>query len=213
MGVTVNVETQRRVVIWKSQDESHDERVNMKSAEVVELEKQHAAHERRFGPLGGAAPGDDTDGLPQVLAKAEEWQRADPRMSDAEAFRRAALDPAVQAEYARERGGAQVAPPAAVGLAKAEKVAEQLRRDRPALTSAEAFRQAAATPAIRDAYASERAQLAGPLVKADRANERDEAALERRVAELEAENVPWRAAWSQALSEAGLGGGARAAAA
>jgi hypothetical protein len=121
----------------------------------VQLQKKVEEHERRFGPLGGAAPSAVADGLPQALTKADELQEAHPNMSSAEAFRRIMRDPAVAAQYEKERGRAQGAAPAVVGLSKCEAVAEGLCKSDPRMSAAEGFRQAMGTPAIRDAYARE----------------------------------------------------------
>jgi hypothetical protein len=179
----------------------------------AELQKMAEAHERRFGPLGGAAPGDDTDGLPQALSKAEELQKSDPNMSGAEAMRRAMRDPAILAQYEKERGRAQVAPPAVVGLVKCEAVAEAIQK-REGVSSAEAMRRAMKDPAIRDSYAREtgHAERVGTLAKSEKARALDEEAVGKRAEQLELGGMTWRSAWAQAITEAGFGGGSAAAA-
>jgi hypothetical protein len=60
-----------------------------------------------FGEVGrGGQPPRSSAGLPEILSKAEELQKADSSLSSAEAMRRAAKDPAIQAAYARERDAA-----------------------------------------------------------------------------------------------------------
>lgn len=66
-----------------------------------QLEK---AASKLFGEYGrGGQPPASSNGMPDILAKAEELEKADPNLSSADAFRRAAQDPTVQAQYARER--------------------------------------------------------------------------------------------------------------
>jgi len=219
----------RRVTLWKrdgvdmdrypsadtradSHSHTNPDGRNTMSA-VVDLEKKAARHEARFGPLGKSTP-PSVSGLPQALTKAEELQKADSNLSSAEAFRRTMKDPAIAAQYERERGGAQGAAPSAVGLAKAERVAEELQKSDPAMSSAEAFRQAMRTPAIRDAYDRETgfSERVRTIAKTEKVKALDEASVERRAEQLEGEGLPWRVAWSQAITESGHGGGARAAA-
>jgi hypothetical protein len=215
----------RRVTLWKRDGvdmdrypkadngsaDSHKnstERTNAMS--VVELEKKAARHEARFGPLG-AAKAPSASGLPAALAKAEEIKKSETGISAAEAFRQALRDPAIRDAYERECGGAQDVTPTAVGLAKAERVAEELRKDDPALTSAESFRRAMRTPEVKARYAEETGYV-GPeaVAKAEEARALDGAAVEARAAELQAQGLPWRAAWSQAIKESGHGAGAAA---
>jgi hypothetical protein len=58
-------------------------------------------------------------------------------------------------------GAAQGAEPAVSGLVKAEEVAQSLQKSDPRMSSAEAFRQAMRTPAVRDSYAREHGPAAG----------------------------------------------------
>lgn len=228
-GVEVLPDGTRRVTLWKRDGidpdryataddkpaDSHKNSIERNAMRSVELEKKAERHEELYGPLGGAAPGDDTDGLPQALSKAEELQKSDPNMSNAEAFRRALLDPAIRARYEQEFGPVtQLAKGESAALSRAQGLAQSLQKSDPRMSSAEAFRQAMRTPAIRDAYDREtgHAERVGMLAKSEEARALDEDAVSQRAEQLERGGMSWRAAWAQAITESGHGGGARAAA-
>jgi hypothetical protein len=59
--------------------------------------------EAEYGRSGGRPAAPSAPGLPEAMQKAEELQKSDPNMSSAEAFRRAMRDPAVAAQYEKER--------------------------------------------------------------------------------------------------------------
>lgn len=61
--------------------------------------------EAEYGRSGDRPPAPSAPGLPEAMKKAEELQKSDPNMSSAEAFRRAMRDPAVAAQYEKERAG------------------------------------------------------------------------------------------------------------
>lgn len=61
--------------------------------------------EAEYGRSGGRPAAPSAPGLPEAMQKAEELQKSDPNMSSAEAFRRAMRDPAVAAQYEKERAG------------------------------------------------------------------------------------------------------------
>lgn len=61
--------------------------------------------EAEYGRSGERAKAPAAPGLPEAMKKAEELQKSDPSMSSAEAFRQAMRDPAVAAEYQKERAG------------------------------------------------------------------------------------------------------------
>jgi hypothetical protein len=61
--------------------------------------------EAEYGRSGQRVASPSGPGLPEALSKAEELQKSDPNMSSAEAFRRAMRDPAVAAQYEKERAG------------------------------------------------------------------------------------------------------------
>jgi hypothetical protein len=178
----------------------------------IQLQKMAEEHERRFGPLGAATANGRIGGESAMLSKCDEIQKSDPSMSSAEAMRRAMKDPTIRASYEREFDRAQGAAPAVVGLAKAEAVAQAIQK-REGVSSAEAFRQALQTPAVRASYERETGYVGpGVFAKAEADRGLDEQAVEKRAEQLEREGQPWREAWAQAIREAGFGGGARAAA-
>jgi hypothetical protein len=207
----------RHVVLWKAQGctpaDSHKNSIERNAMRSVELEKKAERHEELYGPLGGAAPAGDT-GLPQALRKAEELQKSDPDMSSAEAFRRTMRDPAVAAQYEREFGSVTpLAKDESAGLVKATALARTIEQ-RDGVSSAEAMRRAMRDPTVAAEYAREtgHTEHVERLAKTEKARDLDEAAVGARAAELEREGKPWREAWGQAITEAGYGGGARAAA-
>lgn len=82
----------------------------MEKSEFEEFQREQAALNAQlakadtFGERGHGGPiPPESGGVSSVLAKAEELEKADPSLSPADAFRRAAKDPAVQSQYARER--------------------------------------------------------------------------------------------------------------
>ena len=83
--------------------EEFDEFYREQSAINEQLRK--GSIEAEYGRSGQRAAPPSTPGLPEAMAKAEELQKSDPSMSSAEAFRRAMRDPAVAAQYEKERAG------------------------------------------------------------------------------------------------------------
>jgi uncharacterized membrane protein YqiK len=82
----------------------YDEYVREQTAINEQLRK--GSVEAEYGRSGGRPAAPSAPGLPEAMKKAEELQKGDPNMSSAEAFRRAMRDPAVAAEYEKERAGA-----------------------------------------------------------------------------------------------------------
>ena len=85
-----------------SKDE-YDEFYREQSAANEQLKK--GAVEAEYGRSGGRVTGPSSPSLPEAVIKAEELQKSDPSLSSAEAFRRAMRDPAVVAQYQKERAG------------------------------------------------------------------------------------------------------------
>ena len=83
--------------------EEFDEFYREQSAINEQLRK--GSVEAEYGRSGQRSAPPSTPGLPEAMAKAEELQKSDPNMSSAEAFRRAMRDPAVAAQYEKERAG------------------------------------------------------------------------------------------------------------
>lgn len=81
----------------------YDEYVREQTAINEQLRK--GSVEAEYGRSGQRAVPPSAPGLPEALKKAEEIQKADPSVSSAEAFRRAMRDPAMAAEYGKERAG------------------------------------------------------------------------------------------------------------
>ena len=81
----------------------YDEYFREQSAINEQLRK--GSVEAEYGRSGGRPRAPSAPGLPEAMKKAEELQKSDPNMSSAEAFRRAMRDPAVAAQYEKERAG------------------------------------------------------------------------------------------------------------
>jgi hypothetical protein len=81
----------------------YDEYFREQSAINEQLRK--GSIEAEYGRSGGRPAAPSAPGLPDAMQKAEELQKSDPNMSSAEAFRRAMRDPAVAAQYEKERAG------------------------------------------------------------------------------------------------------------
>lgn len=83
--------------------EEYDEYFREQSATNEQLRK--GSIEAEYGRSGQRVTSPSGPGLPEAMQKAEELQKSDPNMSSAEAFRRAMRDPAVAAQYEKERAG------------------------------------------------------------------------------------------------------------
>ncbi len=83
--------------------EEFDEFYREQAAANEQLRK--GSVEAEYGRSGGRPAAPSAPGLPEALKKAEDLQKSDPSMSSAEAFRRAMRDPAVAAQYEKERAG------------------------------------------------------------------------------------------------------------
>lgn len=81
--------------------EEYDEFYREQAAVNEQLRKVEA----EYGRSGERAKAPAAPGLPDAMKKAEELQKADSSLSAAEAFRQAMRDPAVAAEYQKERAG------------------------------------------------------------------------------------------------------------
>jgi hypothetical protein len=80
-----------------------DEYVREQTAINEQLRK--GSVEAEYGRSGGRPAAPAAPGLPEAMKKAEELEKADPSMSSAEAMRRAMRDPAIAAQYEKERAG------------------------------------------------------------------------------------------------------------
>jgi hypothetical protein len=81
----------------------YDEYFREQSAINEQLRK--GSIEAEYGRSGQRVTSPSGPGLPEAMKKAEELQKSDPNMSSAEAFRKAMRDPAVAAQYEKERAG------------------------------------------------------------------------------------------------------------
>ena len=110
-----------------------------------------------------------TDGEGAALAKAEDLLKADPTLGGVAALKEALKDPELIKQYLAQSGTTATVTPAhaagfakaesAVGLSKAEQLAESIQK-REGVSAAEAFRRAMRDPGVASEYARERGGLA-----------------------------------------------------
>src|ERR1700676_2436174 len=103
MGAPEVVGARLQKLSEKLTKEEFDEFYREQSAINEQLRK--GSIEAEYDRSGQRAAPPSTPGLPEAMAKGEEMQKAAPRMSSAEAFRRAMRAPAVAAQYEKERAG------------------------------------------------------------------------------------------------------------